>query len=121
MPLKADDVQAVAAALQALQPAAPATIAAVALKLPTFWTAQPEVWFAQTEGQFATHDPTIVADLTKYNYVVAALNKATAAEVKALLLHLPATQKYNTLKAALIKAYGKSQEGHRAPQPKRPR
>ena len=109
MPLNADDVQAVAAALQALQPMAPATIAAVALKLPTFWTAEPEVWFAQTEAQFAARDPAIVADLTKYNYVVAALDNTTATEVKALLLHPPATQKYDTLKAALIKAYGKSQ------------
>lgn len=37
---------------------------AVALKLPTFWTTQPQVRFAQTEAQFVIQK--IMADETKY-------------------------------------------------------
>ena len=43
---------------------------AVSLKLPTFWTSQPEVWFAQAEAQFNLR--CITSDDTKYFYVVAA-------------------------------------------------
>ena len=44
---------------------------AVLLKLPIFWTSQPQVWFGQAEAQF--HIRWITADTTKYYYVVSAL------------------------------------------------
>ena len=44
---------------------------AVSLKLPTFWTAQPEVWFTKAEAQFNLCG--ITAFNTKYYYVLAAL------------------------------------------------
>ena len=56
---------------------------AVALKLPTFWTQQPRVWFAQAESQFAIRK--IVSEETRYHYVVAALNQETATHVLDLL------------------------------------
>ena len=43
---------------------------AVAIKLPTFWAQQPEVWFLQAEAQF--HIRKITDDTTKYYHVVAA-------------------------------------------------
>ena len=49
---------------------------AVSLKLPTFWSSQPEVWFAQAEAQFNLR--IITADDTKYYYVLAALDQPTA-------------------------------------------
>ena len=107
MSLAAADVQAFAHALQEIKPH-PA-VNAVALKLPTFWVARPAVWFAQVEAQFTTRHRPIEADLTKYNYVVAALDNVAAGEVEALILSPPAENKYPALKSALIKAFGKTQ------------
>ena len=64
---------------------------AVALKLPTFWASQPEVWFAQTEAQFNLC--AIVADDTKYYYVIAALGQETAARLVDLIGQPPGVDK----------------------------
>jgi hypothetical protein len=90
-------------------PTGAAGVASVSLKLPTFWTADPEVWFAQVEAQFASRAPAIIVDLTKYNYVVSVLNNTTASEVRALVLNPPIAGRYNAIKAALIAAFGKTQ------------
>ena len=66
---------------------------AVALKLPTFWTAQPDVWFAQAEAQFNLRG--ITADDTKYYYVVAALDQDTATRVLDLISQPPDDNKYS--------------------------
>ena len=50
------------------------------------------MWFAQVEAQFATRNPPIEADLTKYNYVTA-LDNVAAGEVEALIWASPATNK----------------------------
>ena len=109
MALEAQDVQAIATALQALLPAAPAAVSSVSIKLPPFWTTRPEVWFGQVEAQFATRSPAITVDLTKFNYVVAALDNVTAGEVEAIILSPPTDDKYGALKTALISAFGKTQ------------
>ena len=77
---------------------------AVALKLPTFWTAQPDVWFAQAEAQFNLRG--ITADDTKYYYVVAALDQDTATRVLDLISQPPDDNKYSTLKGRLIDTFG---------------
>ena len=77
-----------------------ATASAVALKLPNFWTTQPDVWFAQAEAQF-----NIRGD-TKYYYVVAALDQDTAQRLLDTLQNPPTTNKYSSLKDQLLKAYG---------------
>ena len=77
---------------------------AVSLKLPTFWTSQPEVWFTQTEAQFNLRG--IVADETKYYYVIAALDQETASRLMDLIGHPPVDNKYQALKNRLINAYG---------------
>ena len=59
----------------------------VSLKLPTFWTSQPEVWFTQAEAQFRLRK--ITADETKYFYVVAALDQPTATRLLDLISRPP--------------------------------
>lgn len=79
---------------------------AVALKLPTFWTAQPEVWFAQAEAQFCLRK--IEADETRYFYVVAALDQDTATRVLDLVNHPPDNGRYQALKSRLLDTFGLS-------------
>ena len=79
---------------------------AVSLKLPEFWESQPSAWFAQTEAQFALRD--ITADTTKYYYIAAALNSATAGRVVNILENPPEHDKYGALKDHLLKAFGLS-------------
>ena len=59
---------------------------AVAIKLPTFWAQQPEVWFLQAEAQF--HIRKITDDTTKYYHVVAALDQETCLQ----LFNLPKSE-----------------------------
>ena len=79
---------------------------AVSLKLPTFWTSQPEVWFAQAEAQFNLRG--ITTDDTKYFYVLAALDQHTATRLLDLISQPPADNKYRTLKDRLISTFGLS-------------
>ena len=79
---------------------------AVSLKLPTFWTSQPEVWFAQAEAQFNLRR--ITADDTRYFYVLAALDQQTATRLLDLISQPPADGKYQTLKDRLISTFGLS-------------
>ena len=69
---------------------------AVAIKLPTFWAQQPEVWFLQAEAQF--HICKITDDITKYYHVVAALDQETSGRVLDTLSAPPADNKYTDLK-----------------------
>lgn len=79
---------------------------AVSLKLPTFWTEQPIIWFTQTEAQFVLRN--ISVDSTKYYHVVAALDQSTAKRVITVLSNPPADGKYQALKDILTKTYGLS-------------
>ena len=111
MVLEEEDIKRIAETLKELTPAAPAAAAAgiqaVALKLPEFWTDKPEVWFARVEAQFGTKG--ITQDDTKFNYLVSSLDNTTAGEVEAVLIHPPGADKYNTLKKALLQAFGRTQ------------
>ena len=77
------------------------TLAGVSVKLPPFWSADPEVWFVQVEAQFSTKG--ILSQKTKYDYVISSLTPEFAMEVRDLLLNPPADNPYDTLKAQLIK------------------
>ncbi|XP_012939640.1 uncharacterized protein LOC106012154 [Aplysia californica] len=80
---------------------------AVSLKLPTFWTTNPEAWFAQAEAQFAICCVTV--DDTKYYHVVASLDSQTATRALSVLVSPPQEHKYETIKTFLLSAFGKSE------------
>ena len=84
----------------------PADTHAVGLKLPVFWADQPRVWLQQAEEQFAVRN--VTADNTKYHYVVAALDQATALRVIDVLEDPPQHNNYDNLKRRLTYIFGLS-------------
>ena len=83
------------------------SVQAVDIRLPEFWPGDPEIWFARVKAQVRSRS--VTQDQTKFDYIVSALDNTTAAEVKSVLLNPPDQNKYETLKTALLGAFGKSQ------------
>ena len=44
-------------------------VASLAIKLPVFWTAEPELWFLQVEASFENRHPKITRDESKFSHV----------------------------------------------------
>jgi len=78
-------------------------IAAVAIKLPEFWTSNPNTWFAQAEAQFIIKN--ITSSLTKFYHVVAVLPQSVATNLADLIVKPPATDAYEDLKKRLVTSY----------------
>ena len=78
------------------------SVAPISVKLPPFWPADPQIWFAQVEAQFETWG--IKKQKTKFDYVVASLSPEFAMiEVRDLVLSPPDEEPYDALQAQLIK------------------
>ena len=86
--------------VDAARAAEPARIAAVNLKLPPFWPADPDLWFAQVEAQFATRG--ITQQKTRFDYIIASLAPEFTTEVRDLILHPPASHPYDALREQLV-------------------
>ena len=79
---------------------APIIVAATELKLPTFWTTNPEVWFLRAEAQFRK----ITKQSSKFDKVILALDESTAARVLEMIRN-PPENPYDALKAKLLAKY----------------
>ncbi|XP_064465059.1 uncharacterized protein LOC135376475 [Ornithodoros turicata] len=66
-----------------------------------FWLADPVLWFANIEAQFALRG--ITAQLTKFYHVVGALGPNDAAEVWDIITVPPTKRPYDALKTALTR------------------
>ena len=82
-------------------PATAGVVSAVSLQLPTFWPADPELWFAQVDAQFRTKR--ITSQVTKFEHVIASLSPQYAADVRDLILKPPDANPYDRLKDELIR------------------
>lgn len=80
----------------------------VGIRVPPFWPEEPEIWFAQVEGQFTISG--ITSDATKFNYVIGQLDHQFSMEVKDVIINPPATGKYEKLKTELVKRLTASKE-----------
>ena len=75
----------------------------VGLKLGTFWTDRPAVWFQQAEAQFAIKK--ISVETTMFHHVLVALDNRTSGEVEHVITDPHPDKPYTTLKEALMEAY----------------
>ena len=83
--------------------AAAAAVHAVSLKLPMFLASRPDVWFQQTEAQFALRN--ITDSTTKYYYLLTALDPVVAERMAGELALTPREDKYAYLKGKLREVY----------------
>uniref|UniRef100_A0A2A4J8M7 DUF7041 domain-containing protein n=1 Tax=Heliothis virescens TaxID=7102 RepID=A0A2A4J8M7_HELVI len=86
----------------------PGNVFKVGVRVPPFWAEEPEIWFAQVEGQFSIAG--ITADVTKFNYVIGHLENQYTRDIKDIIINPPATNKYEKLKTELIKRLTASNE-----------
>ena len=70
------------------------------MKLPTFWPDMAEVWFAQTDAQFAIWNVTV--SKTKFYHAVAVLPQEVASQILDLIRTPPAGDPYCVLSERLI-------------------
>ena len=108
MPLEAGDITALAEAIRNLQQPAQATVNATAVKLPSFWQGNPEVWFRQVESVFTIRNRAVTVQQTKFEYVIQALDNNTAERVQNIILD-PPENPYDAIKTALVKAFRRMQ------------
>ena len=80
----------------------------VAVRIPPFWSDDPEMWFPQVKKQFAL--PGITKDVTKFNYIAGNLESRYTFEIRDTLTRPPQNNKYALVKTELIKPLGETQE-----------
>ncbi|XP_018327691.1 uncharacterized protein LOC108738667 [Agrilus planipennis] len=80
----------------------------LAVKLPHFVPSDPELWFRMVERRFEASG--VTSESTRFGYVSSNLDLRYAAEVRGIIINPPATEPYATIKAALIRRLGTSQE-----------
>lgn len=77
-----------------------AEVAAVPLRLPKFWPADPQVWFGQVESQFVT--TRVTNQIPKFHVVIATLAPEVAMEARDFVITTPEDALYDKFRALLI-------------------
>ena len=80
----------------------PVPLTTVSVKLPTFWTDSPEVWFLQAEAQFK--NKRITLSQTKFTHCIAFLPHDVACRLLDLVSAAP-SDPYKALRRRLIQMY----------------
>ncbi|XP_022837240.1 uncharacterized protein LOC111364566 [Spodoptera litura] len=78
----------------------------VSSRIPDFWKESPRLWFAQYEAVVANQKLT---DESRYNLVIAKLNREHVEQVSDIVLSPPDTKKYEALKNRLLVVYEESE------------
>jgi len=101
-------VAAAMAGMNVAPPVAAAPVAVVAVKLPDFWVADPDMWFFQAEASFRRSR--ITTERTMFDHVVMRLPEVVSMNLRAFLLAVTdeTAAPYTDLKAQLVSAYGKT-------------
>ena len=87
----------------------PEGINSTAVKLPTFWSTDPELWFYQVEAVFENRNPKVTVDSTKFNHTMAALPQDILNASRGIIQLPPNTaDRYQQLKTALTENYSKT-------------
>lgn len=76
-------------------------VSAPSLRIPNFWPNKAKLWFNGLEAQFNLNR--ITKDETKYSFVISQLDEKNMEEVEDIITNPPDTNKYENLKAELIK------------------
>ena len=77
-------------------------VSAVSVKIPSFWSNDPALWFLQVEAQFTLKN--VTSQLSKFHYIVSSLEPQVALHVRTLIFNSPATDPYDALKTALLQS-----------------
>jgi len=83
-------------------------LARISVKLPPFWHARPELWFAQIESQFITAGITV--ESTKFHTVVASIEGSILTQVSDLIMNMPDENPYSALKKRLLEEFSVSEQ-----------
>jgi len=78
----------------------------MAVKLPDFWTGDPETWFATVEAQLCRGR--ILEEMTMFNHMVAKLPPDVVAAVRDIPLAPPLNEPYKTLKTRRVSSFAPS-------------
>ncbi|KAH7970623.1 hypothetical protein HPB49_012770 [Dermacentor silvarum] len=75
-------------------------VAALSLRLPQYWPADPQPWIAQVNSQFAI--ARVTSQTQKFNHLVSPLPPKIATELRDLILELPETDPFDIPTHALV-------------------
>ena len=94
-PLRSDNI--------ALTPQPTEYVTKIAIRLPDFWTDDPDLWFLHAESTFQTANITV--SRTKFNYIVQKLPQTIMVSVRNLLTNTSSKTPYEDLKEKLVSSY----------------